>query len=54
MAKRKNVSIEQRASVVTLNKENYSSRAIAKKLKVNNCAVQEIFKKSERNWISER
>ena len=45
MAKRKNLSIEQRASVVTLNKENCSGRAIAKKLKVSNCAVQEILKK---------
>ena len=33
MAKRRNLSIELRASVVTLNKENYSCRAIAKKLK---------------------
>lgn len=45
MAKKKNLSIEQRASVVTLDKENYSGRAIAKKLKVSNCAVQEILKK---------
>ena len=45
MAKRKNLSIELRASVVTLNKENYSCRAIAKKLKVSYCAVHEILKK---------
>ena len=42
MAKRKNVSIEQRASVITLNKENYSGRAIAKNIKVSNCVVQEM------------
>ena len=45
MAKRRNLSIELRASVVTLNKENYSCRAIAKKLKVSYCAVHEILKK---------
>lgn len=30
MAKKKNLSIEQRAAVVTLSKEEYSGRAIAK------------------------
>ena len=47
MPKRKNLSVEQRAAVVTLSKEHYSGRAIAKKLRISNCAVQKILKKVE-------
>ncbi len=49
MAKKNNLSIEKRASVVTLSKENYSGRAIAKKLKISLCGVQEILKKHKEN-----
>ena len=39
MPKRRNLSVEQRAAMVTLNKEHYCGRAIAKKLN-NRAAVQ--------------
>ena len=47
MAKKKNLSSEQRAAVVTLSTEQYSGCAMAKKLKISLCAVQEIFKKAQ-------
>ena len=40
-----NLSIEKRAAVVTLSKEGYSGRAIAKSCK-SVCVVQEILKKA--------
>jgi len=49
MAKKKNLCIEQRASVVTKSKENYSGRATARKLKISLCAVQGILKKDKEN-----
>ena len=39
--------MEERAAVVTLSKEWYSGRAIASKLKISLCAVQEIIKKAK-------
>lgn len=47
MAKKHNLTIEQRAAIVTLSKEKYSGRAIAKKMKVSLCAVQQILKKEK-------
>ena len=47
MAKKRNLSIEQRASVVTLSKEGYSGGAIsARKLKISVCGVQAILRKA--------
>ena len=45
MPKRRNLSIEERAAVVTLSKEKYTGRAIARRLKISLCAVQKILKK---------
>ena len=47
MPKRRNLSVEERAAVESLNKENYSGRVIAKKLKIGNSAAQNILKKTE-------
>ena len=46
MAKKKNLSLEQRAAVVTLSGEGYSGRAIARKLKISVHGVQAILQKS--------
>ena len=43
MPKQRNLSIEVRAAVVTLSKENYSGHAIATKLKISICAMQKIL-----------
>ena len=55
MAKRRNLSIEVRASVVTLDNEGYSGREIAKKLRISRRAVQEILKKQrETDCVADR
>ena len=46
--KEKNLTIEQRAAVVTLSKEQYYGHAIARKFKVSIWTVQEIFKKAQK------
>ena len=46
MAKRKNLSLEQRASVVTLSGEGYSGHAIARNLTISVHGVQAILKKA--------
>ena len=45
MPKRRNLSIEERAAVVTFSKEKYTGCAIARRLKISLCAVQKILKK---------
>ena len=45
MPKRRNLSIEERAAVVTLSKEKYTGHTIARRLKISLCAVQKILKK---------
>ena len=47
MAKKWNLTIEQRAAIVTLSKEEYNGCAMAKKMKVSLCAVQQILKKEK-------
>jgi len=49
VAKKKNLSIEQGASIVTLSKVNYSGQAIIRKLKISLGAVQGILKKNKEN-----
>ena len=44
---KKNLTEEERPAVVTLEKERYRQRAIARKQKISVCAVQEILKKKE-------
>ena len=45
MPKTRNLSIQERAQVVTLSEEGYSLRAIARKLLISICAVQGIIRK---------
>ena len=45
MGKKRNLTVEERAAVVTLKKEGYVQRAIARKQKISLWAVQEILKK---------
>ena len=47
MAKKRNLTVEERAEMVTLEKKGYRQRAIARKQKISLCAVQEIPKKKE-------
>ncbi len=47
MPKRRNLSVEVRSSVVTLSEEGYFQLAIAARLKVSLCAVQNILTKKE-------
>ncbi len=47
MPKGRNFSVEVRSTVVTLSEEGYSQRAIAARLKVSLCAVQNILTKKE-------
>ena len=48
MAKKRNLTVKERAEVVTLEKEGYRQRAIARKQKISLFAVQEILKKKEK------
>ena len=47
MSKKRNLTVEERAPVVTLEKEGYSKRAIARKHKISRSAVLEILKKAK-------
>ena len=44
MGKKRNLTVEERAAVVTLKIEGYSQRAIARKRKISLCTVQEVLK----------
>ena len=55
MPKRRNLSIEERAAVVTLSEEGYSCRSIARRQKISLCAVQGILrKKSETGTVKDK
>ena len=47
MAKRKNLSIEERARVVVLVQEGHSMNEVARRMKISRCCVQEIVKKEK-------
>ena len=48
------LTVEERAAVVTFEKERYRQRAIARKQKISLCAVQEIPKKKKlAQWRTE-
>ena len=48
MEEKRNLTVEERAAVVTLKKEGYSQRDIARKEKISLCAVQEEILKKKR------
>lgn len=55
MAKRKNLSIEERAKVVVLVQEGYSMNAVARMIGVSRCCVQQIIKKhKETGTVADR
>ena len=47
MPKKRNLMVDEKAAVVTLEKEGYSKRAIDRNRKIRLCAVQEILKKAK-------
>ena len=47
MAKRKNLSTEERARVVVLVQEGYSMNEVARRMKISRCCVQAIVKKQK-------
>ena len=55
MAKTRNLSLEERAAIVTLHKEGYNQTAISRKLSVSRSAIQEIIrKKNETGTVADR